>query len=219
MIGVVMSIGLADSVNPALFFAALYLAAGERPRRKVIEFTLGVFAAYFLGGVVIALGPGQLVLSALPKPGREARAIGEVVVGAVMLATAAVLWVRRGQLAERDLPKLKSEGGSSAVLGVVMTAVELPTAFPYLAAIGAIVDSGLDPGPRLLLLVLFNVCFVLPLILMVAALALFGERAVPLLRGARVELERRWPVAFATLALLAGLIVLALGITGLASPR
>jgi hypothetical protein len=40
-----------------------------------------VYATYFLGGVAIALGPGQLILAALPKPGADARAAASVAYG------------------------------------------------------------------------------------------------------------------------------------------
>ncbi len=133
-----------------------------------------------------------------------------------MLTAAAVLWRRRHRLAQRDSPAVSAEGRSGAWLGAVLTVVELPTAFPYLAAIGAIVDSGFGPVRQLALLVLFNVCFVLPLILIVLLLALADGRAQPILRRARERLERSWPVAFAGVALLAGVVVLALGLTGLA---
>jgi len=217
LIALVLSVGVADSVNPATIVAALYLAGGERPRRRVSEFTAGVFAAYLLGGVAIVLGPGQLIISSVPKPGREARAIGEVVVGSVMLATAGVLWARRRRLAARELPRLDARGRSAALLGVTMTVVELPTAFPYLAATAAIVDSGIDTARQVLLLVLYNVCFVLPLLLIVAILGLAGGRALPLLRRTRVNLERHWPVTVAGLALLAGLFVSGLGVSALVS--
>jgi hypothetical protein len=65
LIGIVISIGLADSVNPTTIGPALYMATGERARGRVAEFTMAVFAVYFLGGAAIALGAGALVRSVL----------------------------------------------------------------------------------------------------------------------------------------------------------
>ena len=42
--GLVVSIALADSLNPSTVGPALYLAAAERPRREVLRFT-GTVAA------------------------------------------------------------------------------------------------------------------------------------------------------------------------------
>jgi cytochrome c biogenesis protein CcdA len=216
LIGLAVSIGIADSLNPTTIGPALYLASGERGRRQVTEFTIGVFAVYFVGGAVIALGPGQLLLSLVPKPDAEDRFILEIVAGAAMLVAAAWLWRHRDRLSDRDPPSLDPNGKSSALLGATITAVELPTAFPYFAVIAAIVGSGLDPARQVILLVLFNVCFVLPLIGIVATLSFAGENAQRLLGIGRKFLQDNWPALLAGLALLAGVFVIVLGVTGLA---
>jgi cytochrome c biogenesis protein CcdA len=216
LIALVISIGLADSLNPSTIAPALYLAAGRRARQQVAEFTFGVFVVYLVGGLAIALGPGQLILSLVPHPDREDRYLLEVIAGTAMLAAAAFLWGYRQRLAERQVPTVKTQGRSSVVLGAVITAVELPTAFPYVAAIAAIVGSGLGIANQAILLVLFNVCFVLPLVGIVATLTFAGDRAQELLAAGRRKLEAHWPAVLAGLALLAGAFVLALGITGLA---
>jgi cytochrome c biogenesis protein CcdA len=175
-----------------------------------------VFAVYFLGGAVIALGPGQLLLALVPKPDAEDRYILEIVAGAAMLLAAGLLWRHRDRLADRDPPNFDSAGKSSAILGATITAVELPTAFPYFAVIAAIVGSGLDPARQMILLLLFNVCFVLPLIGIAATLSFAGENAQRLLGVGRKFLQDNWPLVLAGLALLAGAFVIVLGVTGLA---
>jgi cytochrome c biogenesis protein CcdA len=217
LIGLVVSIGLADSLNPTTIAPALYLSTGERARHNVIEFTAGVFAVYFLGGAIIALGPGQLLLALVPHPGPHLRYLLEVVAGVAMLAGAAFLWGYRDRLARRDLPEPNPSGKSSAVLGATITAVELPTAFPYFAAIAAIVGSGFGPIRQLVALLIFNVCFVLPLLAIIATLTLAGDDAERMIASVRARLEAHWPEILAILALLAGTFVTILGITGLAS--
>jgi ABC-type Fe3+ transport system permease subunit len=66
-------------------------------------------------------------------------------------------------------------------------------------------------------LVIFNVCFVLPLIGIVATLAFAGDRAERILCDGRDFLDSHWPAVLATLAIAAGVFVIALGATGLAS--
>jgi cytochrome c biogenesis protein CcdA len=217
LIGIVISIGVADSLNPTTIAPALYLSTGENARRSVAEFTAAVFAVYFLGGAIIALGPGQLLLSLIPHPGRHLRYLLELVAGVAMLTAAAFLWGYRDRLAGRDIPDVNPSGKSSAVLGATITAVELPTAFPYFAAIAAIVGSGLDPVRQLVLLVLFNICFVLPLLAIVLTLTFAGADAQRLITFVRTRLEAHWPGILAVAALVAGTFVTLLGATGLAS--
>ncbi len=219
LIGLVVSIGLADSLNPTTIAPALYLASGERARARLIQFTLGVLVVYFVGGALIALGPGQLLLSLVPKPDAEDRHVIEIVVGAAMLIASALLWRNRERLAQRKIPEAPRQGKSSAWLGATITAIELPTAFPYFAAIAAIVGSGLGPARQLGLLVLFNLCFILPLVVMVITLWVAGDRASALLGSVREYMHRRWPVIVSVLLLLAGIFVILLGATALGSNR
>jgi cytochrome c biogenesis protein CcdA len=215
LIGLVVSIGLADSLNPTTIAPAMYLATGEHPRRRVAEFALGVIVVYLAGGILIALGPGQLLLSLVPKPDAEDRHVIEIVVGGAMLIASALLWRHRERLSDRQMPEMTSKGRSSAILGATITAVELPTAFPYFAAIAAVVGSGLGPARQVVLLVLFNLCFVVPLIAIVVTLSLAGDRAQGILTTVRDFLQRRWPALLSGLLLAAGVFIVLLGVTGL----
>jgi hypothetical protein len=70
-----------------------------------------------------------------------------------------------------------------------------------------------------MLLLLFNICFVLPLIGIVATLWFAGDHAEPMLAVGRNFLQRHWPVVLSGLALIAGVIVILLGATGIAGPH
>jgi cytochrome c biogenesis protein CcdA len=217
LIGLVISIGIADSLNPTTIAPALYLATSEQARGKVIEFTAAVFGVYLVGGLAIALGPGELVLGLFPHPGRHLGYVLEIVAGVAMLTAAAFLWGYRDRLAQREPPEVRTNTKSSAILGATITAVELPTAFPYFAAIAAIVGSGFDIARQIMLLVVFNLCFVAPLLAIIATLTFAGDNAQRVLISGRARLERHWPTVLALLALVAGLFVVLLGVTGLAS--
>jgi cytochrome c biogenesis protein CcdA len=216
LLGLVISIGIADSLNPTTIAPALYLAAGDHARRQVAEFTVAVFAVYLFGGLAIALGPGELLLAVVPRPGRHLGYVLEIVAGVAMLVAAAVLWAYRGRLAESRAPEINPRGRSSAILGATITAVELPTAFPYFAAIAAVVGADVGVVRTVFLLVVFNVCFIAPLLGVVGVLTFAGPNAQLVLTRGREWLEARWPTVLAVLALLAGLIVTLLGVTGLA---
>jgi cytochrome c biogenesis protein CcdA len=219
LIGIVISIGLADSLNPTTIAPALYLASGEHARTRVFEFTLAVFVVYLVGGIVIALGPGQLLLSLIPHPHHRTAYIIELGAGVAMLAAAMLLWRHRGRLATREQPQFDTRGRSGWVLGATITAIELPTAFPYFAAIAAVVGDGGSIMRQVFLLVVFNVCFVLPLIGIVLTLTFAGDRAGRLLGIGRDFLQAHWPKVLAVIGVLAGLFVILLGATGLSSTK
>lgn len=215
LIAVVISIGIADSLNPTTVGPALILATGERPRRRVLEFTLGVVAVELAGGLAIVLGPGRLLVGLIPRPHHIASHIVECAVGLAMLVGAALLWRHRGRLTRVDHLSVRVQRLSGATLGAVIAALELPTAFPYFAAISAILVSHTGIVGKVLLVALFNLCFVFPLLVVAATLWLAGSHAEPMLARARRAMRHRWPRLLAGLALGAACVSLLVGVTGL----
>jgi cytochrome c biogenesis protein CcdA len=217
LIGIVVSIGLADSLNPTTIAPALYMAEGKHSVSRVVEFTIGVFLVYLLGGLLIALGPGELILDLVPHPNHAVRHIIEILAGVAMLIAGGVLWRKRNVLADRvpEAPKHRSDTRSSAILGATISAVELPTAFPYFAVIATVVGSGAGNTRVVMLLILFNLCFILPLIAIAVVLAVAGDGAQALLTRVRDKLRANWPKLLSIVALVAGVFVILLGVTGL----
>jgi cytochrome c biogenesis protein CcdA len=214
LMGIVISIGLADSINPSTVAPALYMSAQPGPRRPLSQFTAGVFIVYFLGGTLIALGPGELVLSLVPKPDLVTQHLLEVLAGVVLWAVAALLWVHRHRLGRKQLPTFNSQGRASWLLGATIMAVELPTAFPYFGALAVIEGSPLNLGSKIFLILLFNVCFIAPQLVMIAMLSIAGERAEIQLVRVSAFLQRHWPLLLAVVALIGGAITIGLGATG-----
>jgi cytochrome c biogenesis protein CcdA len=141
----------------------------------------------------------------------------ELGAGVAMLAAALLLWRHRGRLTEREQVQFDPGGRSSWVLGATITAIELPTAFPYFAAIAAVVGGGGGVMRQVFLLVVFNLCFVLPLIGILLTLTFARQSAGRLLGRGRDFLHAHWPKLLAGVGVLAGLFVIFLGATGLTS--
>jgi cytochrome c biogenesis protein CcdA len=214
-LGVVLSIGLADSLNPSTSVTGLFLASGERPRRSVLEFAAGVFAVFLVGGLILTLGPGRAILTVVPRPGATARYILETVAGAAMLCIAARLWRHRSAPHGARRVGTIRRRGSPLLFGATVGAFELPTAFPYFAAIATIVGSGLNIAEQVTLVAIYDACFVFPLLVVALAVTVAGEPAIATLTRVREWLTGHWPVVLSRLALVAGIFVVALGVTGL----
>jgi cytochrome c biogenesis protein CcdA len=213
----VVSIGLADSLNPSTVGPALYLATTRHARRQIAEFAIGVFSVNLVGGLLIALGPGQLLLALLPHPSAVTKHLVEVVVGAAIIVAAAVLWGQRRRLAARSLPGAPRRSGPGLALGAGISLLELPTAFPYFAAIAAIVAADPAMPQQVALLVLFNLAFILPLLAILLVVIAFGARADRVLGTASDRLQRKWPIVLAAFGAVVGAAILAAGAIGLAS--
>jgi cytochrome c biogenesis protein CcdA len=203
----ICSIGIADSLNPSTVGPALYLALGRNATSRLAAFTAGVFGVYLIGGIALTFGPGR----AVPHPGLHTRHLIEAGLGAALLVFAAALWLARGRVARRLARGQQRVGRSSLLLGAGIIAVELPTALPYFAAIAAIVASDRNGIEDLALLVVFNVAFVAPLLVILVLRSLAGGRGIRALEALRAGLDRRAPVLLPALILVVAVALLLVG--------
>jgi cytochrome c biogenesis protein CcdA len=218
MVGAVIpvaSLALADAINPVTILVAAYLASRSDPRPRLAGFVLGVFFVYLLGGLLLLLGPGELLHVTLR--GRESRGfhIASVVLGVSAISAAAFLWIRRSTWGRARLPDRALQPGSALVLGAVVTAIDLPTAFPYFAAIGVTASSGASLAGQVLLLVLFNALYVLPLAVMLVAHLLLGARFEPFAVRLRIAVDRLAVPLVVGITVAVGLALAASGVRGL----
>jgi cytochrome c biogenesis protein CcdA len=140
----VVTVALGDSLNPSTIGPAIFIASGARARLAVLEFTLAVFVVHFAGGAILLLGPGHLLLSLVNKLAPTTRDALELAAGLALLLAGTVIWNQRHRLAQRKLPSPSPKRKSSIRLGATIIAIELPTAFPYFAAITAILGAADD---------------------------------------------------------------------------
>jgi hypothetical protein len=215
LLGLVASIALADSINPSTIVPALFLATGSRPRAAVTAFAIGVLAVSFAGGVLVLLGGRELVES-LPGVGGRTGHWLEAGGGAALIAIAAGVWLMAPRVADRapGAPRARRPW-SAAALGAGIMLVELPTAFPYFAAIAAIAASDAALGTQLALVGVYDVLFVLPVVAILVALTVAGARGERLLGSMRGWTQRNAPAVLAGTLTAIGLALLAVGLTGL----
>jgi cytochrome c biogenesis protein CcdA len=216
LIALVAAVAAIDSANPTTVGPALFLATAKNARSSVAQFTLGVFAVSLAGGVILTFGPGKLLVDAVPRPGDELKHWIEIALGVVALIAAAVLWRIRSRLSGRAHQKEHQVGRSSLLLGAGIMLVELPTALPYFAVIAALVESEVSRLAQLLLLVLFNVIFVAPLVVILGVRLLASDDAVARLEQLRAALHRRMGVLIPAAVALVGVVLIVVGGVGLA---
>lgn len=216
LILLVVSVGLADAINPSTVAPALLLVTGPHGARRLARFTLGVVLVSLVGGLALLLGPGQLLLNLLPHPSAHVKHVAELVGGALLLLLAAALWLGRHRLAERMAggDPARAQRGAFA-LGVGIMAVELPTAIPYFAAIAAIIAADGPLLVQVVLVVIYNLAFVAPLLALIVARQRLGERGAARLDALGVRLRERAPALLAALLAVLGVAVVAVGLGGL----
>ncbi len=158
-----------DSVNPTATVIHLYLLGTTQPVARTIAFIVGVFAANYLGGLFAVLELEAFLqtlnadeLIASPAIIRDSF---QAILGLALLVAA--WFFNRYAGTGGAVKKPKSPRPMHALmLGLTVTAAELPTALPYLAGIGVIAEAKLNPLQVATALLVYNVVFVLPLLVL-----------------------------------------------------
>jgi cytochrome c biogenesis protein CcdA len=210
----VASIALADSVNPSTLIPGLWLARAPAAGR-LASYTLGVFAVYLIGGLVLLFGPGRVMINALHHFHGPLEHVLEAVGGLLVLAVAFALWRSResgdGQPRER-----RSHTRTSAfALGAGIMTIELPTAFMYFGAISAILAARPAAPLQISLLAGYNALFVAPLAVLLAVRRFAGVRVDRWTLSAEARLRYAGQLALSGVAAVAGAALLAIGLSGL----
>src|SRR5436190_3349462 len=194
----IAGMGLIDSLNPATIAVGVVLGTTERPLWRLAAYAGGIFGVYLLGGLVLTLGPSELIRTATSRPDSTVFNAALIIAGAVAIGFAA--WVFAHRRDETKIPDVAMKPGSALALGAGMTAVDLPTAFPYFAAIVAIVGKGLKVPAEIGLLVLFNAMYILPIVLIGVVVVVLGDRAEGVLVKVRGFITRWSPILLSLLS-------------------
>jgi cytochrome c biogenesis protein CcdA len=183
-------IAFIDSFNPTAIATIIVLLALPRPVPRVVAAILGFGFAYFAFGVLVVLGAGSLIAQ-ISGWFAETFANPPPVVYVLQLALAAgliTLFFRRRRpkpeaAATEPAPSKSVRWASTPLaafaLGAALNASELPTAFPYLAALERITASQVMVAEAIFALLIYAVIFVLPLIIILALYLRLRERAAP----------------------------------------
>jgi len=213
LIGVVVSVGFADSINPSTVGPGLYLASYFDGARSLGGFILGVFAVSAAGGVALVFGAGNLVRAHHPTAHTEH--LVELAAGIALAAVSVAVWVLRARVSVHVIQAESKARRASFLVGAGIMAVELPTALPYFAVIAAVSGSGRPLFTQIMLVLLFNLVFVAPLLGILAVRTLAAQRGVAWLARQRLRFERHAGAVVASLMLLIAVILFGVGLDGL----
>ncbi len=190
----VLGLAVVDSVNPfALAVTAYLLLGGTYSRwgraRHVLVYIAAVAATYFILGVLLMLG----VTSASPALGDALSSPPSYAVQAVLGATmfAYSIFAPAPAPAARSRRRLPTSRNGVALLsmGVAISVVELPTALPFIAAVGVMTTAGITVAQWLPMLLVYVLVMVLPPVFLAATCLAAEDRLGPRLEKFRSRLS------------------------------
>jgi cytochrome c biogenesis protein CcdA len=169
-----LALAVVDSINPSAIVVTLHLLAGGRVPAQIAVYVAAIFLTYLTLGVMMMSGIDAL----LPSLGTVGNSrLGFIVQGAIGLAM--LLYAIRPPATARSASRAEPSASSYAalaLLGVTVTTLELPTAVPYFGAIALLTTADLPMAQWLPLLVVYNVIFVLPPVLLLVGHIALGRR-------------------------------------------
>jgi len=187
LLGALTGLALADSLNPFTVAAQGYLLGTPRPLGRSVAFLVGTFATYFLGGILLLQGWLAFFRHLAPRIPAGWIGAGEIILGLV-LAGFAVWTFRRAGGGTPFRPPENLSVPATLAFAAASTVGDLPSALPYFAAVNRIAAGTDSLAAELLWLAWYNLLYVGPLILMIAAHAFLpSERSAALfgrIRGA-----------------------------------
>jgi cytochrome c biogenesis protein CcdA len=178
----IAGLAVLDSFNPATLVAVTLILLGSRdhPVLETVGFVLGAFLSVFALGVTLFLG-ADAAAAALEDGLAWLRRLAFGLAAGVLLVSA-VRALRPRTRRAIGLPAWFNPV-TAVGLGAVMTAADLPNAFPYLIAIERLVNASVPTLAGVLVLAGYAVIYCLPCLALLAMGLAHGERVRGRLRS------------------------------------
>ena len=202
--GILVPILLSDVLNPVLFAFMIYAAGSKRPVATSSAMLLGHTATYISFGVILAYGIEQMS-TRLANPKSIDFAI-EFVIALALLWLVLRTRKDKGKRPDEQTPELTIP--KAFMFGAVVNLIGIPFALPYFATIDQLLKSGLDTTGMIVGLVLYNLAYALPFLLIPLLTAIMGDRSKPILARVNGWMEKASDVIMPLLLLVIGLALL-----------
>jgi cytochrome c biogenesis protein CcdA len=191
----VIGLAIIDSINPSALLATVHLLSKPGYRRTVPVYAGTIFFTYLALG--IALMAGITAIRDAVEGAAQSR-LGSIIqasIGAGLIIYA----VRPHAVSKRPQTRKPRSYALPAValLALTVTVLELPTAFPYFAAIGILNRSGVGILEWVPILAIYCAIFVAPPLALLVGTILLRERFTHRVERIRDWLQRQaggaWP--------------------------
>jgi cytochrome c biogenesis protein CcdA len=196
---------LVDILNPVLFAMLVFAAGSNRAITNSSALLMGHTLAYFFAGVAISFGMEQVAVR-LANP----QSIDFVISGIVGLGLLSmVVPAKKNGAPVADEPEWELTPAKCFGFGAVVNFIGIPFALPYFAAIDQILKADLSMAESFTTLVIYNIGYALPFVVVPAMVAVSGESAKPFLEKINNFLVKASDIVMPWMLGLLGLALLA----------
>ena len=180
---------VSDILNPVLLAGVIFGLGSRRPFLNSTLLLLGWFVTYFTAGILLALGLDAMI--DFFKTPRPIDFVVETILGLLLIGLG-VYVVRSGQRQKQgrefdDADTLSS--GTSFWIGASINLLGMPFAIPYFAFLGQILKADLDWMGALIVLLIYNLLYVLPFSLLIFIRLIYREESDVLFKSISDAME------------------------------
>ncbi len=180
---------VSDVLNPVLLAGVIFGLGSRRPFLNSTLLLLGWFVTYFAAGILLALGLDAII--DFFKTPRPIDFVIETVLGLLLIGLG-VYVVRSGQRHKKgrefdDADTLSA--GTSFWIGASINLIGMPFAIPYFAFLGQILKADLDWMGALMVLLIYNLLYVLPFSLLIFKRLIYRQESDVLFKSISDAME------------------------------
>lgn len=190
LIFISLPILITDIINPVLLAAVIFSLGSKRPFLNSWAILIGWLVVYFASGILLAMGL-EAILVFLQSPRPIDFYIQLVVAG--LLLWFGIKLVRKNNPRNKTLEYGDASElsiGSSFLIGATINVIGLPFAVPYFAVLDQIVKSDLTWIPALLVLLVYNLLYILPFSLLMLIRIVYREQSDAIFNKINEKMER-----------------------------
>lgn len=200
---------ITDMLNPVLLAGVIFGLGSRRPFLNSTLVLLGWFVTYFAAGILLALGLDAII--DFFKTPRPIDFVVETVLGLLLIGLGV-------QVARSGQPKKKGReledadtlsAGTSFGIGASINLIGMPFAIPYFAVLGQILKADLDWMGALMVLLIYNLLYVLPFSLLIFIRLIYRQESDALFKSISDGMERLSAILMPVLLFLVGGVLLA----------
>ena len=187
---ITLPILLTDIINPVLLAAVIFALGSRRAFLNAWGVLFGWLIVYFSSGILLALGL-EAILAFLDNPRPIDFYIQLIIAGLLVWFGIKLVQQNNPRSKKSDYGEAESLGvGKSFVIGATINLISLPFAIPYFAVLDQIVKSDLTWIPALVVLLIYNVLYILPFSLLMLIRLLYKDQSDVIFAKINEKMER-----------------------------
>jgi cytochrome c biogenesis protein CcdA len=213
LLPIIIAIAVIDSINPNAFTVQVYLLSTTKPIARSLAFIAGDFLATWVAGLLITIGLAPIIAQIFSRFNQTIILL-QFILGVVLVLVG--FYFDKLNRQSKNTKHFKSlKPFNTFILGLAIAFAEAPTALPYLGAIEQIVRANLSFYQIVSILTIYNLVFVLPLIILLLIYTLLQQRAITVLNSIQHSVNQWFAKLMPVVLIIFGLILIGYSMTHL----